>query len=167
MSNTRVKYQVRGARGRGIYRVNVGLLKPFRYEVRGALVDGQILSVAAQQGKWVSYPHRLADPLLQYLPTILARWIVENLFKDLNLPDPMPPAARAAGVYIDHSGRQWSTAALNSVLQTVLVEDEDGTQLAVFGAIEHESELCEGTPRIRCRTQYRGAPRKVSFFRPH
>ena len=63
---------------------------------------------------------------------------------------------------------QWSTQALNSVLQNVLVESGDGSHLGVIGAIrvEHESEFCEGIPRIRCKDKYREAARKVTFSPP-
>ena len=84
-----------------------------------------------------------------YLPTILARWINENLLESLELPQPPPVGSNDQYVYQDQRGMQWSTQALNSVLQNVLVESADGTPLGVIGAIEHESEVCEGTPRIR------------------
>ena len=81
-----------------------------------------------------------------FLPTILARWIVENLFEDLKLPQPAPVRSNDQYIYRDQRGMQWSTQALNSVLQNVLVESGDGTQLGIIGAIEHDSEFCEGTP---------------------
>ena len=84
-----------------------------------------------------------------FLPTILARWIVENLFHALMLPKPASVGSNDQYIYRDQRRMQWSTQALNSVLQNVLVESGDGTQLGVIGAIEHESEFCEGTPRIR------------------
>ena len=80
--------------------------------------------------------------------TILARWIVENLCDALMLPQPTPVGSNDQYIFRDHRGMQWSTQALNSVLQNVLVESGDGTQLGVIGAIEDESEFCEGTPRI-------------------
>ena len=157
--------QATGRRGKGIDRYNVFLLKPYRFQVRRIRVDPEILAVSSNADpKWISCRHRLADHRLMYLPTILARFIVENLFDDLGLPD--PPAVRSNDryVYRDKKGTEWSTSALNWVLQSVLVQANDGTQLAQVGIIEHESELCEGTPRIRCRTNYRGAPRAVIMF---
>jgi len=147
-----------------LYRINVFLLKPYRF--RGVRLDRSILSLPSlinAAPEWVTYPHRIAEPLLVFLPTILARWIVENLFDALMLPQPAPVGSNDQYIYRDHRGMQWSTQALNSVLQNVLVESGDGTQLGVIGAIEHESEFCEGTPRIRCKSKYRGAARKVSF----
>ncbi len=82
-----------------------------------------------------------------YLPTILARWIVENLFESLELPQPPPVGSNGQYVYRDQRGMQWSTQALNVVLQHVLVKSGDRTQLGAIGAIEHESEFCKGTSR--------------------
>ena len=66
-----------------------------------------------------------------FLPTImsLARWIVENLFDALMLPQPATVGSNDQNIYRDQRGMQWSTQALNSVLQNVLVESGDGTQL--------------------------------------
>ncbi len=82
------------------------------------------------------------------------------------LPQPAPVGSNDQYIYRDQRGMQWSTQALNSVLLNVLVESGDGTQLGVIGPIEHESEFCEGTPRIRCKNKYRGAARKVTLSPP-
>ena len=142
----------------GLGTVNVFLCKPWRFHIQGA---GQsLLSVTLP--KWVTYRLRILEPLLQFLPTILARWIVDNLADDLNLPDPGPIRAGHTS-WDDHRGRLWSVQDLNWVLQQVLREESDGSQLRIIGGIEHESELFEGTPQIRCRSNYRlgGTPRKV------
>lgn len=143
-------------------RLNLFLLKPSRFKVLGdSAAGGQLLCVSRGNERWMSYEPRISEPLLQFLPTILARWIVENLFDDLNLE--VPPRPRASDtVYTDHAGRKWTTMSLNVVLQRVIEQAADGTHLAVFGAIEHESELFEGTPRIRSRSSFRGQPRHVS-----
>ena len=156
--------QVLGDNGKGIYRLNVFLLKPWRFLVQAVGLQGLLFVASNADPEWVTYGPRLADPVLMFLPTILARWIVDNLFRELNLPNPVPPSANDGSAWPDSRGRVWSTKALNWVLQKVLVPAGDGTQLAVFGGIEHESELCEGTPRIRCRTQCRGKARKVSHL---
>jgi hypothetical protein len=120
--------------------------------------------------RWMSYPLREKEPLLQFLPTILATWIVDHLSDDLELPNPAQPSADERRHHFeDHQGRKWSTSSLNWVLQHVLVHANDGSHLAAIGAIEHESELFEGTPRIRCRGDYRGNSRKVILFHiiPH
>ncbi len=100
----------------------------------------------------MSYPLRSSEPLLQFLPTILSTWIVDNLCDDLALPDPPAPSPSADERYYfeDQRGRRWSTVTrlLNWVLQRVLEQETDGTHLAAIGAIEDESDLFEGTPRI-------------------
>ncbi len=60
-----------------------------------------------------------------------------------------------------------STRLLNWVLERVLEQETDGTYLAAIGAIEREFDLIEGTPRIRCRSTYRGAARRVNFITHH
>ncbi len=150
-----------------MYRINVFLLKPYRF--RGVRLDRSIMSLPSlinAAPEWITYPHRIAEPLLVFLPMILARWIVENLFDALMLPQPAPVGSNYEYIYRDQREMQWSTQALNSVLQNVLVESGDGTQLGVIGAIEHGSEFCEGTPRIRCKSKYRGAARMVTFSPP-
>ena len=148
--------------GRGLRRLNLFLLKPFRFRV-DADSARSILCVARSTEQWVQYEPRISEPLLQFLPTILARWIVENLFDLLDLLEPSRPRP-VDKVYTDHEGREWTTTALNWVLQQVVVQAADGTHLAVFGAIEHESELYEGTPRIRCHNNFYGKARRVSAF---
>ena len=123
-----------------------------------------LLSVASNRDpRWMSYPLRSSEPLVQFLPTILSTWIVDNLFDYLALPD--PPAPSADDRHFEYQrGRRWSTKLLNWVLQQVLEQETDGTHLAAIGAIEHESDLFEGTPRIRCRSTFHGAARKVNFI---
>jgi hypothetical protein len=90
---------------------------------------------------------------------------VDNLSEELEMPNPAQPSADERRHHFeDHQGRKWSTTSLNWVLQHVLVHANDGSHLAAIGAIEHESELFEGTPRIRCRGDYRGSSRKVILF---
>ena len=151
-----------GPNGRGLRRLNLFLLKPFRFRVHADSARS-ILCVARSTEQWVQYEPRISEPLLQFLPTILARWIVENLFDLLDLLEPPRPRP-VDKVYTDHEGREWTTTALNWVLQQVVVQAADGTHLAVFGAIDHESELYEGTPRIRCHNDYHGKARRVSAF---
>ena len=111
-----------------------------------------VLSVASNPNpRWISYQLRVSEPELQYLPTILSMWIVENLFEELDLPNPPNPSSDERH-FEDQTGRKWSTRMLNFILQQVLEQDIDGTQLAAIGAIEHESDLFEGTPRIRYAT---------------
>ena len=123
-----------------------------------------VLSVASNHNpRWISYQLRESEPELQYLPTILSMWIVDNLFEELDLPNPPNPSSDERH-FEDQCGRKWITRMLNFINQQVLEQDMDGTQLAAIGANEHESVLFEGTPRIRCRSKYRGAARKVVFI---
>jgi hypothetical protein len=124
---------------------------PYRFALIS--VDHPLLSVAANRDpRRMSYPLRSSEPLVQFnynlvLPTILSTWIVDNLCDDLALPD--APAPRTDKRYFeDQRRRRWSTRLLNWVLQQVLEQETDGTHLAAIGAIEHESDLFKGTPRI-------------------
>ena len=140
------------------------LLKPSRFKVLASGdLAGQLLCVSRGNERWVTYEPRILEPLLQFLPTILARWIVENLFDELNLEGPPRPRATDT-VYEDHAGRKWTTMSLNYVLQRAVEQAADGTHLAVFGGIEHESELFEGTSRIRCHNSFHGKTRHVSLL---
>ena len=133
-------------------------LKPWRFEVQE--LPGLLCVAANNNPKWLACPLREEEPLLQFLPTILARWIVENLFVELNLPE---PDFVKENYYEDDRKRRWSPQQLNWVLQRVFKKAADGTQLGTFGGIEHESELCQGTPRIRCTKSFHGSSRKVVF----
>ena len=84
-------------------------------------------------------------------------------FEELDLPIPPNPVSDER-YFEDRCCRKWSTRMLNFILQQVLEQDIDGTQLAAIGANEHESDLFEGTPRIRCRSKYHRAARKVFFI---
>ncbi len=70
------------------------------------------------------------------LPAILSMWIVDNLFEELDLPNPPNPSSDEHH-FEDQCGRKWSLRMLNFILQQVLEQDIDGTQLAATGAIEH------------------------------
>jgi hypothetical protein len=156
---------VTGAHEKGYFRINIFLCKPYRFALKS--VDRPLLSVASNRDpRWMSYPLRSSEPLVQFLPTILSTWIVDNLCDDLALPDPPAPSADERH-FEDQRGRRWSTRLLHWILQQVLEQETDGTHLAAIGAIEHESDLFEGTPRIRCRSTYRGAARKVNFITHH
>jgi hypothetical protein len=84
---------------------------------------------------------RTTHPLLKYLPTKLAEFILDKYFDQLNLPE---------SVYPHHNDRSWTVEQLNFILVNCLVRESDGTHLLTFGAVEWESETCEGTPRARC-----------------
>jgi hypothetical protein len=160
-------FQVTCAHEKRILRINIFLCKPYCFAQIS--VDNPLLSLAAASNRdprWMSYPLRSSEPLVQCLPTILSTWIVDNLCDNLALP--YPPALTAKERYItDQRGRKWSTRLLNWVLQQVLEQETDGTHQAAIGAIEHESDLFEGTLRIRCRSTCRGAVRKVNFIAHH
>ncbi len=94
-------------------------------------------------------------------------WIVENLFEELDLPNP-PNSTSDAGAPLrgsvwqemDYEDAEYHTSA-NMIYD--LDQHIDGTQLAAIGAMEHESDLFEGIPRIQCRSKYSGAARKAEY----
>ncbi len=65
---------------------------------------------------------------MQFLPTDLSTWIVDNLCDDLALPDPPAPSADKR-YFEDQRGSRWSTRLLNWVLQRVLEQETDGAHL--------------------------------------
>ena len=79
--------------------------------------------------------HPVARPVLQYLPTKLAEWIVENMQQELGFPD-------------REDSNKWSVSELNDILRRHVVRDRNGCALHTFGpsfgCIEWESELCKG-----------------------
>ena len=48
---------------------------------------------------------------------------------------------KSVRVYKDQCDRSWPIATLNTILLTVLVAEPDGTQIAVIGSVEWESEM--------------------------
>ena len=68
-------------------------------------------------------------PALQWLPTKLAEWIVNNMQDEQGFPDKADP------------GRGWTPAELNSILQNHVVRNRDGCALTTFWCVEWESEL--------------------------
>ena len=73
-------------------------------------------------------------PVLWYLPSKCLEFIGDNYAEELQLP--------LEGL---KERDKWTVAGLNYILTNCLIGD-----LLVFGAIEHESELFAGTPRIKC-----------------
>jgi hypothetical protein len=73
------------------------------------------------------------NPTLRYFPSKWAEFVGDNLAEELNLP-----------IEELKDREMWTVAGLNFILTTLVGE------LFVFGAIEHESELFEGTPKIKC-----------------
>lgn len=65
--------------------------------------------------------------------------------------------------YEDRNGRKWSIGMLNKVLEDVLVCEADGTDIAVLGCAEWESELFNGVTRLHVRTldKFHGKHRRV------
>jgi len=122
--------EVCGKRETGFFRVNLFLCKPYRFALDHPALP--LLSVAVNTDpRWMSYPLREKEPLLQFLPTILATWIVDNLSEELEMPNPAQPSADERRHHFeDHQGRKWSTSSLNWVLQHVLVPANDGSHLA-------------------------------------
>ena len=117
---------------------------------------------ASSVSGWVQYQPRLKSPLLQYLPHFLAIFIVENLDTVLELPQP-PAIKPRESSYTDNKGRKWSIGVLNKVLNEALVSQPDGTQIAVIGCAEWESERCAGLLKLHVKTLDRrfGKERRV------
>ena len=117
---------------------------------------------ASSVSGWVQYQPRLKSPLLRYLPHFLAIFIVENLDTVLELPQP-PAIKPRESSYTDHKGRKWSIGVLNKVLNEALVSQPDGTQIAVIGCAEWESEKCAGVTKLHVRTldKFFGKERRV------
>ena len=64
------------------------------------------------------------------------------MFERLNLPEPVPlTRQRSVRVHKDDHDKSWPMTTLNTILQTVLVAEPDGTQIAVIGSVEWESEM--------------------------
>ena len=152
--------QTKGPRGKGYLRLNVNLLKPYFQQVGDW---SKYVSARHVNEEWVQYWARNLMPLLQYLPTMLAIFIFENLFRQLKLPDD-PPIPRGQAFYEDERNIRWSMHRLGQVLQEVLVPEADGTQLGVVGGIELESDKFMNMQRIRCRTldEHYGRNRQVN-----
>ena len=66
--------------------------------------------------------------LLQFLPTFLEIFAIENLRRQLRLV--VPPLPRNQAFY--DRGTHWSMHRLSLVLKEVLVPEADGTQLGVL-----------------------------------
>ena len=76
---------------------------------------------------------------------------MENLSDQLKLPEPICSGKGKITIYHDQRGRSWSMAHLNQILQDVLVSEPDGTQIAVIGGAERESEMFKGVSRLHVR----------------
>ncbi len=159
-----------GPNGKGLQRINIHLLKPFRFRVDGWPTDLDSDSEVSQvelesEPQWIMYPPRIKRPLLQHLPYKVATFIVENLSDQLKLGNPPPLDARQR-FYEDDRKRRWSMHALNEVLSDVLVPATDGTQLAAYGCLEWESDLFRGTMRMHVRVldKFHGKHRQVAKY---
>jgi hypothetical protein len=91
---------------------------------------------------------------------------VENLSDQLKLPEPICSDKGKITIYQDQRARSWSIAHLNQILQDVLVSEPDGTQIAVVGGAEWESEMFKGVSRLHVRVldEFYSDFRRVTFF---
>ncbi len=85
--------------------------------------------------EWITYEFRKAHPLLQWLPTKLAKWIGANLSNALLIPDKMEDKCTAA--------------ALNDIILHNIVRGPHG-HLRTFGGIKWECDLLNGRPKALC-----------------
>ena len=100
---------------------------------------------------WVHNQPRMQCPLLRYLPHFLATFLLENLAEALNIPE--PPAVQPQQCFYNYNtGRKWSIATLNQVLNDVKMCDPDGTQIAMVGCSKWESEYFNGVSKLHVRT---------------
>ena len=157
----RIVLQGLGRNGKGYLRINVDLLKPHSQQVGDW---SNYVSVRHVDEEWVQYWARHKMPLLQYLPTFLAIFVLENLRRQLKLID--PPLPRSQAFYEDDRGTRWSMHRLSLLLKEVLIQEADGTQLGVVGGIELESDNFMNMQRVRCRTlsTYFGRTRQVGHI---
>ena len=96
--------------------------------------DAELRDSEGSSSGIVQYMFIREHPILRFLPSKWAEFIGDNYADELRLP-----------VAELQDRNLWTVAGLNYILTHVLVGE-----LLVFGAIEHESELFEGTPRIKC-----------------
>jgi len=138
MSATRHHYQGRQC-------LDIHLLKPARVwadiATDAAPGDQQLVAASGDpaqgpSGEWIDYAYRRAHPILRWLPSKLAEWIGDIYGAALGIP----PRNNAAG---------WTVGELNAILESNLVPGTKG-HLRTFGAIQWESELFNGRPKVRC-----------------
>ena len=79
--------------------------------------------------------YRCAHPVLRWLPTKLAEWIVSNLCKEMYIHP--------------KQGAMWTVAELNAILIHNVVGGSH-SHLRTFGCIQWECELFQGRPKARC-----------------
>jgi hypothetical protein len=100
-------------------------------------LQGLVPCADDSQAQWVTYPYRIAHPILRWLPSKLAEWIAENHGQELAIPA--------------KCGDKWTVEELNNILASNLVPfGPTGGQLRTFGTIQWESELYRGRPKARC-----------------
>ena len=135
--------------------IDIHLLKParFRASVPDVLLHNEDLNPSDE---WVSYPYRIAHPILRWLPSKLAEWIGDNFSQSLNIA----PKANAD---------KWDVGELNDILENNLVAGATG-HLRTFGCIEWECELFNGRPKARCypfdmpKCRFRSTNPQVFFY---
>lgn len=111
--------------------------------------------------RWAAYKWRTAQPLLQYLPTKLAQFLGNNMSRQLGID------SQALNPSLEPEG--WTVSAMNKILRDHVIRGQDGNHLRVFGGIQWENELFQGTPRARCYSfgkelQYRKTNPQVIYI---
>lgn len=123
--------QATGRKFAGLHQINLFLLQsPVLHDSTTADSSG----AGSNGNDSAAYRYAQEHPILRFLPTKLGEFIGDNYGEELNLPLAQLKERNL-----------WTVSGLNYILTNVLVGD-----LLVFGAIEHESELFEGHPRIKC-----------------
>ena len=83
--------------------------------------------------EYVTYPYRIAHPVLRYLPMKLAQYLGDNYQKELHIPKKKDKV-------------KWSTGELNDILLHNLGSD----MMKTFGCIQWEHDKLIGKPKARC-----------------
>jgi len=126
-----------GNHHRGKEVLDIHLLKAAAHEAVAHQHLGLVPYTDDTRPEWVTYPYRIAHPILRWLPSKLAEWLSENLAEELAIP-----AKR---------GDKWTVEELNTVLENNLVASgSTGGHIRTFGAIQWECELYRGRPKARC-----------------
>jgi len=128
----------RKQRDKGRQDIDIHLLKPDRFRADPqcpSLHEADVMydETLDPSAIHVTYPYRIAHPLLRFLPMKLAQYIGDNFRKRLGIPRKQDKT-------------RWSTEELNSILMHNLASD----MMKTFGCIQWENDKLIGKPKARC-----------------
>jgi hypothetical protein len=90
--------------------------------------------------EWVTYTFSTAHPILRWLPSKLAEWLVENMLEELAIPEKQVAQLQS----------QYTVQQLNSILVNNFVPNRDGGHLRTFTTLQWESDDYRGRPKASC-----------------